>query len=46
MDLHAKVGTRHLQMVALKSAEMELTSASMSVMMAIPKTKMDAQAAA
>jgi len=46
MDLHAKVGTRHLQMLALKSAEMELTSASMSVMMAIPKTKMDAQAAA
>ena len=46
MALHAKVGTTNLQTFALKSAEMGLTSASTSVMMATPTAKMDAQAAA
>jgi len=46
MASHARVGTRHLQILALKSAEMGLISASMSVMMATPTPKMVAQAAA
>jgi hypothetical protein len=46
MALLAKAGTINLPTLALKSAEMGLTSASMSVMMATPTLKMVAQAAA
>jgi hypothetical protein len=46
MASHVRVETRHLQILALKSAEMGLISASMSVMMATPTPKMVAQAAA
>jgi hypothetical protein len=46
MALRAKVETTNLQMIASKYAEMGLTSGSMSVMMATPTVKMDAQAAA
>jgi hypothetical protein len=46
MALLAKAGTRNLRTLALKSAEMGLTSENMSVMMATPTFKMVAQAAA
>lgn len=41
-----KAGTRTLRTLALKSVEMGLTSAIMSVMMATPTPEMAAQAAA
>ena len=46
MALLVKEGARNLLTLALKSAEMGLTSESMSVMMATLTLKMDAQAAA
>ena len=46
MALLAKAGTKNLWTLALKSAEMGLTWANMSVMMATPTLKMAAQAAA
>ena len=46
MALLAKAATKNLRTLALKSAEMGLTSVNMSVMMATPTPKMVVQAAA